>query len=845
MFPFISWYVTISLVGLIIFPLAFRWLRFLPDRGYTLARPLGWLVWGYFFWIGTSFRISLNNTGGLILALAVMAGISYWAVGGARGLRDCIHWLRSHLRMILAAEGVFLAAFALWAFVRAMMPDISGTEKPMELAFINGILTSPGFPPHDPWLSGYAISYYYFGYILIAVLARFTQVGGGVAFNLGIALLFALSALGAYGVLYNLLSRRQVEQDAKLQVGGSLLMPILGPIYLLVVSNLEGFLEVLHARGLFWQQNFDGTWLSGFWRWLGILELDQPPSLPFSWAPSRPGGVLWWRASRVLADYGFDGSFREVIDEFPFFSYLLGDLHPHVLAMPFALLAVGMTLNFFLAGTEATARKSWFRLPLRPGQFFLTALVLGGMSFLNTWDFPIYIVLFCGAYVLFLGMRGGWRWSLLGDFVKLAVAIGLVGGLLYLPFYLGFSSQAGGILPSLIFFTRGTQYWVMFAPLLVPVFVWLVYQLKSQKSAFSLWKGLGYSAILVAGLWISSYLFAGLINTIERTRNMFLLNQGAPGTKLGMLLVEATINRIQAPGAWITLVILLGLTLTGIFAWKQHHNEDSPVDEKIILLPANEYGKETVSVVHSNQFVFLLVLVGGLLTLVPEFFYLLDQFGGRMNTIFKFYYQAWVIWSIAAAYGTVILMRELVKTRGLILRIALLAVLAAGLVYAPVMLANRTNGYDLSAGLTLDGLQSFRTYNPDDAAVIDWLSKAPPGVVAEAVGGQYSSYARIATQTGLPNVIGWPGHESQWRGGDKLFASRAGDIERLYVTNDWAEAESILNKYSIRYIVISGLERSTYRVNEIKFQDHLQQAFTTGNAVIYTVPAEPVAITME
>ncbi len=97
------------------------------------------------------------------------------------------------------------------------------------------------------------------------------------------------------------------------------------------------------------------------------------------------------------------------------------------------------------------------------------------MSFLNTWDFPIYIALFCGAFVLARVRETGWKWSLAGDFVKLGLALGITGGLLYLPFYIGFSSQAGGILPSLIFYTRGTQFWIMFAPLLVPVLVWLVY----------------------------------------------------------------------------------------------------------------------------------------------------------------------------------------------------------------------------------------------------------------------------------------------------------------------------------------------------------------------------------
>ena len=81
----------------------------------------------------------------------------------------------------------------------------------MELAFINAILHSPTFPPHDPWLSGYAISYYYFGYVMVAMLCRITATASGIGFNLAISSWFALTALGAYGILFNLLSSRKIR----------------------------------------------------------------------------------------------------------------------------------------------------------------------------------------------------------------------------------------------------------------------------------------------------------------------------------------------------------------------------------------------------------------------------------------------------------------------------------------------------------------------------------------------------------------------------------------------------------------------------------------------------------
>jgi len=108
-------------------------------------------------------------------------------------------------------------------------------------------------------------------------------------------------------------------------------------------------------------------------------------------------------------------------------------------------------------------------------------------------------------------------------------------------------------------------------------------------------------------------------------------------------------------------------------------------------------------------------------------------------------------------------------------------------------------------------------------------------VIAEAVGGSYTSAARFATYTGLPNVLGWPGHESQWRGGGKEMGSRQDDLARLYRTTNWQEAETILQQYRIRYVVIGGLERSTYKVSEAKFQSHLNKAFEAGSVVVYEV----------
>jgi YYY domain-containing protein len=833
MLSFILWYLTISLLGLLTFPLAYHLFPALADRGYSFSRALGLLLWGFIFWLAVSFGLVRNDGGGLLLALALLAGLSAWAmwtVDGGRwtenekpslnGLASIVEWLKSNRATVLTTEILFLVAFAFMAFVRANNPENIGTEKPMEMAFINAILRSPTFPPHDPWLSGYAISYYHFGYILAAMLAKFTLTSGGLAFNLMLALVFGLSAVCAFGLLYNLLAaywKKSAPEKSLLS-----LTSLLGPLFLLIISNVQGFLEFLHTRGIGWtgQPGDFNVWTSlgqlarpnllayNFWTWLDIKDLREIPAFTES-----PRFWFWWRASRVVHDYDLMGNFIEVIDEFPFFSYLLGDLHPHVLAMPFGLLAAGLALNLFLGGWQGEINLKWFKLPIRADGFAVLAVVLGGLAFLNTWDFPIYLAVAAGALILSLVQERGWGWELLEDFLKFSIPLGIASIALYLPFYVTFSSQAGGILPNVIFPTRGAHLWVMFGTLLVPLFLFLVHTAGSRaanwKTGFVL--TIGFTALL-ALFSLAVTLYAAQ----TEAGKVLVSSQGV--SSLADVLREALSRRLAFGGGLLTLVLLIGAALAYLTA-KQAPAESEPQRAPL-------------------PFVWMLILFGGLLVLAPEFVYLRDQFGTRMNTVFKFYYQAWALWSIAAAFGAVVVLREARGWKLALSGAALGLVLVVGLAYPILSLPNKTNNFNANnpAARTLDGSMYLFNYSPDDYMAIQYLQTLPLGVVAEAVGGSYSEYARVATYSGQPNVLGWPGHEGQWRGGYEEQGTRIPDLETLYQTQDWETARAILDRYDIRYVYIGALERGAYSIYEDKFAVFLREIYRQGQVVIYEVP---------
>ncbi len=851
-----SWYLLITFLGWLTFPLAYKLFPALSDRGYTLSRAFGLLVWGYIFWIFASLGLAQNDIGGLLLGLIVLGSLSAWAYFTSPAPRHLplYDWLKQNKSLILTTELLFLLAFAFMAFVRSANPEIVGTEKPMELMMINGIMNSPTFPPRDLWLSGYSISYYHFGYVMTSMLAKFTSVPATMAFNLMLALVFSLSAIGAYGILYNLLTirsgdRRPKTADEADAVSGhpSAVAPLLAPLYLLILSNVEGFLEVLHARGLFWK---DGP---NFWTWLDLPDLREVPAQTLTWAPTRY--YWWWRASRVVQDYELNGTWRETIDEFPAFSFILGDLHPHVLAMPFVLLAVAMALNIFLGGWRGSIDLYFGELKISKTGFVVSALMLGGLAFLNTWDILIAGALIVFSYALAQVKESGWGWERIEDVLLLGVPVMITAYILYLPFFIGFDSQAGGLVPNFMFVTRGAQLWVMWGTLFISLFAYLLHLSKNQTANWraGILTALGLIVVLLVVMFILGFL--GLKLKPDQI-NPIIASQGLSVS--GFIAASMT-RRLAYIGGLLTMLALLIPALAFLFADRRPPTE-SPLQRE------RAEGEGTVSGQPSTVFTLLLITLGSLLIIGPDFVYLSDNFGYRINTVFKFYYQAWIVLSLASAYGTVVLLRRFDPStgsghrygsqtafdpplttsqrsfgsvkRGLangIFSVIFVMVLVVGLAYPMFGFLTKTNNFNPPFDYTLDDFDRVQRENPDEAAAMLFLRSAPDGVIAEAVGGAYSAYARISIYTGLPTVLGWGNHEGQWRD-YALQGSRAQDIETLYSTPDWTTAQGIIEKYHIRYIYIGNLERSTYRVSEEKFNLFLKPVFQQGIVTIYEVP---------
>ncbi len=880
-----AWWLWMALAGAAAFPLCLRLLGGLPDKGYTLARALGLLLATFIFWLLASFGLLDNSAGSIVLSWLILLILSHVLYERFSDGSEIANWWRENRKLFLVSELLFAAMFFGWALFRAHQNDIIGTEKPMELAFFSATQRSALFPPSDPWMSGYAISYYYMGYVMWSALSTLSGVGSTIGFNLTVASLFALTGLSAFGVAYNLVrsryrisaarARQLTSQRVSVAAGilALLLMTLVGNFQLIFIEAPYQTRAVPESYLDYWGTQDRSNFIEGKYAQDSEASLNLHTSTWPSW--------WWFRASRVLTDYELDGRPIGIqpISEFPAFSFILGDNHPHVLALPFALMVIGLMLNLTLLRRAPTT-----------GEILLYGLAIGGLVFLNAWDGPIYLFGIVGAEALRrlqMSERGKLSAHDWLGLIRFGLSLALIALLAYLPYFVGFRSQAGGLLPNLQHPTLFRHFFLMFGPLITIISTYLLVEIWRGKKAQRLnWrlalKVGGFLLLALAGLMIALGVLIGSLGAAD-----------APSTAL----IEQLIQRRLEFGL-TSVVLLLGTmaALARIFPARRQAMAEADVAITWIKYPS------------ATGFVMLLIGMGLALTLFPEFLYLKDNFGVRINTVFKFYYQAWALWSLAAAYAVYSIMADSrLPLPHPLIRLgfgSLLALsLGAGLVYsvegiyhralvetgrqhfvrqyappsdwdnsirhaaagarvAPgAILYSRVSLVDaaetdliraeeagiiiyeaeavtIAEPLSLDGARGL--LNRDDQNVIECLSALvgrSDVVVAEAVGDPYYiEYGRVGTLAGIPIVLGWENHERQWRGNSyaAIAGTRAADMKQLFTAADMSDIDDIIERYGISYILYGASERQQYDdFGEEKFLDHLPVVCQSGLSRIY------------
>jgi YYY domain-containing protein len=810
---------TVQAVTLAALPLAVRVLAPLPDRGYSLAKVLGVLMVGLALWWGTSLGLLRNEQGGAWAALIVVAAAS-WLIGRAdlagawREVRAAGNW-----RHVLAAEVLFACAFLIWVMVRAYDPAVDHTEEPMDLMFMQSIWASPTFPPHDAWLAGYAIGYYYLGYWLVTTLGRLANTPPEIAYNVGQAVWFGLLLLGSFGVVTNLLAYRfdvmamQATHERRrfAITGASMAGGVLGAIAVGVTGNVQAIMEWLYAQGVN---------VSRIAAWIDVYNFPENAKqsglwyIGFDW--------WWWRTTRVVEDLDLLGERIQVIDEFPIFSYMLGDNHPHVLAMPVVLLAIGLAMAIVFGAAERPQPAwPWSRLAISlPGGaagLMTVIVVTGSLAFLNTWDFPPYLLLIVAgllaAKLMFAPRGEQLAWRAAGGLGVLVVAGMLT---LYLPYFLSAQSQAGGFAPNLFNPTRVAQFLAMLGTFVPGLIALAVFAWRFSRPS---WATVGQTAAVVVGVPIGfllvSTVFAALL-TPDRAEMLGL----PPGVDDYLSIIVA--RWVAEP--WT--VVLIGALLTAVAA------------SLVVLVAGRPTGtRPPLDLVA----VLLIAAVGLLLVYGPEFAYLRDSFGTRMNTIFKFYYQGWLLFALVTAYVAGVALRGRGNAGWPEQTLAGLSValVAAGLVFPAAAVYGKTGGFGAEV-LTLDAGAYLQRSAPDVAAAVAWVraNTTPNALVLEAKGRAYDSGDnRISTLTGRPTLVGWDGHERQWRGGSygQMAEGRDEAIETIYARGSAREIAETVAAWGIDYVFVGPVETSEYGISSVRLavlERALAPAFASGDVRI-------------
>jgi YYY domain-containing protein len=739
----IAWWIGLSALGLLTYPLIWRLFRHLPDAGFALSKVTGLLLVSYAVWLVASSPL-LGFTRSTLLILLLIIALLSGATLRRRSRHSFLEMLRGRWRSIVEIELVTLAAFLVCLFIRMYGPEIIGAEKFMDYSFLNALGRARSFPPHDPWLSGATLNYYYFGYLTMAVVTKLLALPSRLTYNLSVAFIFAVLVGAAYSLAWSISGRRRYGVAASLFVA--------------IAGNLDGLYQILGGSGL--------------------LQFD------------------WWRSTRII---------EGTINEFPYFTVLFADLHPHLLSLPLVVLILHLLYRLAvpeeqLAAPPVTSEGSPFSrvaLPAKGGEreggniwsFFsrqelwalaLLALLLGALNVANFWDFPTYLML--SGFALLVGIAGRWQgrapsaWIpiIVRSLLVLVVLTGLA-LLLFLPFYRSFHSHFRGI--GIV--EKRTPLSDLVTLFVLPLF-------------------LGGTHIIAR--------MTQLVRSLGRfARELFLYSMAA-----FMVAAYAVFSSwgTSIVATYLACIIVL-LVVQGRRGWRE---------------------LETL----------LFIGCGLLLLLLAELFHLQDSYGEdleRMNTVFKLHFQAWILLGLGSALALWRLEQgPLSRMRRPGRRIwygALAAVLLGVFVYPVVATYAKCGGFRRMP--TLDGMAYIAAEHPDDYAAIEWFNEHVRGTptIVEAAGPPYSYFARFSTNTGLPAVLGWANHELLWRDDFGEVGKRENDIRRLYETVDPEEARGIADRYGIDYICYGELEREAYAVSEEQLLEIWPLAFAAGECRIF------------
>jgi uncharacterized membrane protein len=393
----IRWWGTLFLIGAVAYPLTRVLFPSWFDRGYFFSKAVGMAVASWIVYVLGTIRILPFGDASIWVGLAAVF------VGGIglslkkKSKPQVGSEMTKRAVLILVEEIFFFGALLFWSWIKGHEPTIRGLEKFMDYGFMKSILTGQFFPPSDMWYAGFSINYYYFGHLVTAFLTKLSGIDLAYTFNLMLATIFALTLTMSFGIGLQLLIGRIGRIG---QIAGGLLTALL--------VTLSGNMQTIYA----FTPGYTGEDVKPFW-------------------------ILGWAFPEGLVRYWYANATRFIpftIHEFPSYSFVVSDVHGHVLSIPFTLLAIAL----LIALSEGLLRR---RNVFAMARLVFYGFLVGVLLMTNALDGPIYL----GLLIVILGVSRVMYHVPWKEIVQKIGIVTIVAAVTSLPFLAHFKSFVSGL----------------------------------------------------------------------------------------------------------------------------------------------------------------------------------------------------------------------------------------------------------------------------------------------------------------------------------------------------------------------------------------------------------------
>ncbi len=416
---FWTWYLLAAVLGVVGMAVTGRLFRGFADKGWMFSKVVSITITGFLTWFLVSIKL-LKFTTVTCVGITVVFGIVCILLyeKQRKAGYDCLPI--DNLDLVYIEEILFFAVFLMWTYLAGFHPAAHGTEKFMDYGFMEAMMRSKTLPATDIWYSQGKINYYYGGQYFAVFLTKLSGTQVELTYNL----MRTFVAAFAFVLPFSLVRQMTVDMQGKKVYGWKKRLPsITGFIAGLAVSIAGNMHYVVYAQIIPLIQKLKGQEVDSYWFPDATRYIGFNPDVP-----------------------------DKTIHEFPCYSFVLGDLHAHVVNIMFVLLLLGLLYAWMQKVRNTTpsveklgAKKFWMQQLLMP-HILAAAMLLGMFHWTNYWDFVIYYVV-TGGTVLFMNII-----CLKGDIKRIiavtaaqAVEIFAVATVIILPFTLQFTTMVQGV----------------------------------------------------------------------------------------------------------------------------------------------------------------------------------------------------------------------------------------------------------------------------------------------------------------------------------------------------------------------------------------------------------------